>query len=280
MGSTSVRPISLAPLTVLELGPPELVACAAEVGYDAVGLRLIRATDEEPLRPTVGRTPMIRETRRRLDDTGLTLLDIEVLRLRPDTRVLPDFARVLETGAYLGAQHALVTGNDADHSRLADNLAELSLLAGEFGLTPSLEPMPWTDVRDVAQARAVLELSGARNVGLLIDAIHYDRTSVTVEDLRALPVEWTHYVQICDAVGERPTSIDEMRHQGRNARLLPGEGCIDLTAMLDALPAQAPISIEAPLQWHAPALVRASAALRAARRLLAIAEPTRDRLSA
>lgn len=273
------RPISLAPLTVLELSPPELVACAAEAGYDAVGLRLIRATEDEPLRPTIGSTPMIRETRQRLDDTGLFLLDIEVLRLRPDTKVRDHFAGFLETGAYLGAQQILVTGNDPDHSRLADNLAELALLAGEFDMTPNLEPMPWTDVRDLDEAAVIIRRCSGGDVGVLVDAIHYDRALATPEDLRALPEEWTRYVQICDAVLPRPASIDELRHQGRNARLFPGEGSIDLVAMLQALPT-VPASIEAPIEWKAPASVRARAALRAARDVVARADEGRPQLSA
>lgn len=273
------RPISLAPLTVLELSPPELVKCAAEAGYDAVGLRLIRATEDEPLRPTIGSTPMIRETRQRLDDTGLFLLDIEVLRLRPDTRVRDHFAGFLETGAYLGAQQILVTGNDPDHSRLADNLAELALLAGEFDMTPNLEPMPWTDVRDLDEAAVIIRRCSGGDVGVLVDAIHYDRALATPEDLRALPEEWTRYVQICDAVLPRPASIDELRHQGRNARLFPGEGSIDLVAMLQALPT-VPASIEAPIEWKAPASVRARAALRAARDVVARADEGRPQLSA
>jgi sugar phosphate isomerase/epimerase len=265
------RPISLAPLTVLELSPPELVACAAEAGYDAVGLRLIRATDEEPLRPTIGDTPMIRETRRRLDDTGLFVLDIEVLRLRPDTDVRADFGAFLETGAYLGATQILVTGNDRDHGRVADNLAELADFAQQFGMTPNLEPMPWTDVRDITEAAAIVRRCARGDVGLLVDAIHYDRALTTVADLRTLPAEWVNYVQICDAVPERPTSIDELRFQGRQARLFPGEGCIGLASMLQAMPA-VPVSIEAPVRWNAPAGVRARAALRAARRVIADAD--------
>ncbi|PRC42272.1 AP endonuclease, partial [Mycobacterium sp. ITM-2017-0098] len=230
------RPISLAPLTVLELSPPELVACAADAGYDGVGLRLIRATEDEPLRPTIGKTPMIRETRRRLQDTGLFLLDIEVLRLRPDTMVRDDFGAFLETGAYLGAEQILVTGNDPDHARLADNLAELACFAEDFGLTPNLEPMPWTDVRDLHEASLVVRRCQRDDVGVLVDAIHYDRALTTTADLRALPAEWTRYVQICDAVLPRPTSVDELRYQGRNARLFPGDGSIDLVSMLQALP--------------------------------------------
>ncbi|MDW5614260.1 sugar phosphate isomerase/epimerase family protein [Mycolicibacterium sp. jd] len=272
------RPVTLAPLTVLELSPPELVACAAEAGYDGVGLRLIRATDEEPVRATIGQTPMIRETRRRLDDTGLFVLDVEVLRLRPDTDVRRDFGGVLETAAYLGATQALVTGNDREHSRLADNLAELADIAAEFGIRPNLEPMPWTEVRNLAEATAILQRC-QDGAGVLVDALHYDRELATPDDLHALPSEWISYVQICDGLSPRPTAVDELRYQGRNARLFPGEGGIDLTGMLRALP-DVPVSIEAPVQWPAPAGVRARAALRAARTVVGRADASRLPLSA
>jgi sugar phosphate isomerase/epimerase len=265
------RLLSLAPLTVLELDPAELVDCAAATGYDAVGLRLIRATEQEPLRPTIGRTPLIRETRRRLDDSGLRLVDIEVLRLRPETRVRADFEAFLETGAYLGATELLVTGNDPDHSRTADNLAELALLAAEFGLTPNLEPMPWTDVKDLQQGIAILSACQV-NVGLLVDAIHYHRAMNSPAELAALPRDWIRYAQICDAPAERPGTVDEMMLQGRGARLLPGAGGIDLVSMLRALPGGIPISVEAPLQSPAPAVVRAAAAARAAREVLELAD--------
>lgn len=267
------RLLSLAPLTVLELDPAELVDCAAGAGYDAVGLRLVRATPQEPLRPTIGRTPLIRETKRRLDDSGLRLLDIEVLRLRPETDVRADFEALLETGAFLGASDVLVTGNDPDHHRIADNLAELALLAADFGLTPNLEPMPWTEVRDLRQGVAIVGACRS-NVGLLVDAIHYDRAGNSPAELAALPREWIRYAQICDAPAERPVDVAEMMRQGRSARLVPGAGGIDLVSMLRALPAEIPISVEAPLDSAAPPAVRAAAAARAARDVLAAADQT------
>ncbi|WP_179467241.1 sugar phosphate isomerase/epimerase family protein [Mycolicibacterium vinylchloridicum] len=266
------RPISLAPLTVLELGPDEMVDCAARAGFDAVGLRLIRATEEEPLRPTIGMTPLIRETRRRLDDTGLALVDIEVLRLTPQTRVRHDYEAVVETGAYLGSGQILVTGNDPDHARLTDRLGELADLAADYGLTPNLEPMPWTDVVNLQQAAAIVTRCGHPNLGVLVDALHYDRALNTPADLAALPAEWINYVQICDGVAERPKTLDALRYQGRNARLFPsGAGNIDLVAMLRALPSSVPVSIEAPVLWQAPALERSRAALRGAREVLELA---------
>ena len=268
VGVGAGRVLSLAPLTVLELGPEELVDAAAGAGFDAVGLRLIRATPQEPRRPTVGMTPLVRDIKRRLDNSGLQLIDIEVLRLRPETQIREDFGTFLETGAFLGAQQIVVTGNDPDHSRTADRFAELAELSAEYDMTPSLEPMPWTEVRNLEEAAAIVARSGHHNVGLLVDAIHYDRALNTPADLAALPRNWIRYAQICDAVAERPDSVDELIYQGRVARLFPGQGSIDLVSMLRALPANIPISVEAPVLWDAPASVRARAAQRAARTVL------------
>jgi sugar phosphate isomerase/epimerase len=177
----------------------------------------------------------------------------------------------METGAYLGASQILVTGNDPDHARLADHLAELADLAADYGLTPNLEPMPWTDVENVAQAAAIVENAAHPNVGLLVDALHYDRALNTPDDLAALPPAWIRYVQICDGAPERPTTIEALRYQGRNARLFPGAGNIDLVGMLRALPSDIPVSVEAPVLWQAPAIDRSRAALRGAREVLDLA---------
>ena len=56
------HPIGLAALTVLELSPPDMVSCAADAGFDCIGLRLIPATAEEVRHAMVGDTPLVRET--------------------------------------------------------------------------------------------------------------------------------------------------------------------------------------------------------------------------
>ena len=83
------RRIGLAALTCIELAPHDLVTVAAQAGYDCAGLRLI---------PVAGQTlPAfdLRETERRLADTGLRVLDVEVFRVDASTRVA-DFEPVLE----------------------------------------------------------------------------------------------------------------------------------------------------------------------------------------
>ena len=259
---------SLAALTVLSLAPPDMVTCAAEAGYRGIGLRLIPATAEEPSYPDfVGDTPLVREVERRLQDTGVRTLDIEIFRLQPQTRV-EDYRAALETGARLGAANVLVAGNDPDRARLVDRFAALCALGAPLGLAMNLEPMPWTDVRTFADALSVVEASGHENAAVLVDAIHFDRAADAPAALRAAPRQRLRYVQLCDAPAERPRDMAVVLQQARTARMIPGEGGLDLRALLSALPRDLPMSLEVPM----PALVRQVGAVAAARRLRTAAE--------
>jgi sugar phosphate isomerase/epimerase len=253
------RALSLSALTVLELTPPQMVECAAQAGYDFVGLRLVPATDHEVRHEIIGATPLKRETLARLRDTGVKVLDVEILRLKPDTDVNA-YKAMLDTAAEFGARYVLVAGNDPDEARTADRLAQLCDLAAPLGLSPSLEPMPWTDVKDITQGARVVKAAARPNTGLIIDPLHFDRAGSSTETLRGLPREYFGYVQFCDAPAERPADLDTLLFQARCERMIPGEGGLDLAGILRALPDHLPVSIEVPTQqWAqtAPALERA-----------------------
>jgi sugar phosphate isomerase/epimerase len=264
------RAIGLAALTVLELPPPDMVSCAADAGYSHIGLRLVPATPTEVRHATIGDTPLIRATLQRLADTGVEVLDIEILRLTPDVDVR-DFLPVLETGARLGAKNALVAGNDPDEARLTERFAALCDLAQSLGIAPCLEPMPWTDVRDFAQGARVLRGAAHPNAGLLIDPIHFDRGGSHASEIATVPPEWLRYAQLCDAPAQRPTDLAELLRQARADRMLPGEGALDLPGILRALPRTTPLSLEVPMEQLArtvPARERARRAREAALALL------------
>jgi sugar phosphate isomerase/epimerase len=265
------RILSLSALTVLELPPPEMVTCARDAGYTHVGLRLIPATNNEPAWDTIGDTVTIRETLARLQDSAIEVLDVEILRLKPETKV-GDFHPVLETAARLGARNALVAGNDPDEARLTDNLAALCDLAAPYLIAPCLEPMPWTDAKNFAQGARIVGNASRPNIGLLIDPIHFDRGGSVANEIPKVPASWIRYIQMCDAPAGRPTTLEGLLLQARAERLLPGEGGLDLKGILRAVPSQTPISVEIPQEALArttPAVERARRAAVATRNLIA-----------
>lgn len=269
------RIFSLATLTVLELSPPDMVEVAARAGYSHVGLRLIPATADEQHFPLVADRALLNQTLARLRDTGVRVLDAEILRLKPETCV-SDFAPVLAVSAELGASELLVAGNDPDEARLTERFAELCELAEPFGLHPHLEFMPWTDARDLNQAARIVEAAGSDNGGVLVDAFHFDRSGSSLEDLAKVAPKRLRYMQLCDVAGPRPDDMDEILRQARNERRFPGEGDCDLLALLRAMPANIPLSLEIPtrnlMEQGISALDRARMALEATRRVLALAQ--------
>ncbi len=267
----SERILSLAALTVLELSPVDMVEVAARAGYSHVGLRLEPATPQEKHFPLVSDADLRRQTAQRLRDTGTKVLDVEILRLKPETRV-SDFEALLAVGAEFGASELLVAGNDPDEARQTENFAALCDLAGQYGLHPHLEFMPWTDAKDLRQALRIVENAGRENGCVLVDAFHFNRSGAKLEDLSRLSASSTRYVQLCDVAGPRPDDMEEILRQARNERRFPGDGDCDLLGLLRALPADLPLSLEIPtvrlLEQGVSALERAQLAIDKTRALL------------
>ena len=74
---------SLAHLTVLGTTPLELLEIAAGAGYDYASIRTTPVAQGEVVTPLVGDPAMIRQVLRRVADTGVQVLDVELARLRP-----------------------------------------------------------------------------------------------------------------------------------------------------------------------------------------------------
>src|SRR2546430_7857315 len=105
--------ISLDHLTLLDVPPPDLVVIARDAGFGAVGIRIATAgPGEEPYPMTVD-SRMLAQTLDALRDTGIEVLDVEVLRLGPDTTPA-DYRQTLEVGGRLRARFVNVMGDDPD----------------------------------------------------------------------------------------------------------------------------------------------------------------------
>src|SRR4051812_36051169 len=144
-----MRQWSLSFLTGLGAGPEEAVVAAAEGGYDFVGLRLAPATPGGVAFPLMNEPTRLRALRSLLDDHGIGVFDVEMVRLGPDFAVEP-YRPMLACAAELRARVVLVAGDDPDEARLAASYASLCEAAAPFGLFADLEFMPQSAVRDLA----------------------------------------------------------------------------------------------------------------------------------
>jgi sugar phosphate isomerase/epimerase len=262
---------SLAALTALELAPPELIDVAAACGYDHVGIRLLPATPGGLAYRLMDDAASLRETIARLDATGVTVADLEVVAIRPETEIA-SFSAFFECGARLGARNILVAAYDPELGRFAECFARFCEAAAPHGLTADLEFMPWTTVPDLVTAKRIVAEVRQPNAGVLVDALHFDRSRSSVADLAGIPVGQLHYWQLCDGPAERPATTEEMLHAARNERMFPGEGGIDLVSLARAMPANIVVSIEVPtveLAKTVDAKTRAARALKAAKDVIA-----------
>jgi sugar phosphate isomerase/epimerase len=264
---------SLAALTVLELAPPALIDVAAACGYEHVGIRLLPAMAGGIAYPLMEDEAGLKETLARLDATGITVADLEVVAFRPETAIAA-FSAFFETGARLGAKNILVAGYDPDLTRFTDRFAGFCEAAAPFGLTADLEFMPWTHVPNLATANRIVAQTGQDNAGVLVDALHFDRSKSLIGELARVPAHRLHYWQLCDGPVERPATTEEMMQAARYERMFPGEGGIDLVSLTRAMPADIAVSIEVPtveLAKTVDAKTRALRALDAAKGVIAAA---------
>lgn len=236
-----IRPLGLAHLSLIERTPTELIAHAAQAGFDFVGIRVRAVTDRErPFDLSPG-SPLALETRSRMADTGVTVRDIEFLLLDgSDQR--DDWMRMFEAGQALGAQTLTVASADTEPNRAADTLGRIVQDGRGYGITPTIEPISYQAVNSVPQAAALARVTGC---GIVIDALHLARFRGTLAEV-ADAAELIPLVQLCDAPTARPDGRDGLVHESRAARLAPGDGELRPHDALTVLDACLPVSAEVP----------------------------------
>jgi sugar phosphate isomerase/epimerase len=238
--------LALSPTTLPDTPPLEYVEAAAAAGYDAVGLRLNRSP-LFPFHPVAGHASLIRELKKALAESGLSVLDMLSFYLAPATDVA-EFRAALEVGAELGARYALVAGDDADASRLRDNLARFCDVARPLGVTAAVEFAVIRPLATLSQTLTLLAGVGRENAVICLDPLNHVRGGGTVAELRALDPRLLPYAQISDGVlGPGEPDPTELGRMSPNQRRLPGEGTLPLDEILDALPPGLPLSVELPM---------------------------------
>lgn len=239
------RSLSVAHLTALMLPPAAFIEAAARAGFDGVGLRLLRVTEDSPGYPLMDDPAALRATLAAMRATGVAVRDIEFVKITPEIEVTA-LDPLLDAGAALGASHLIAAPYDADHARLADRLAALAERAQDRGICVVLEFFPWTSVPDLATCWEVVTRAGPL-VGLLPDALHFDRSNSDPRLLSRLPPDRVPFAHLCDAPRKPAYATADLLRTAREERLPPGEGGIDLHAFLASLPQGTAIALEVPM---------------------------------
>jgi len=249
--------VGIGHLTMLDTAPPDWVSLAHDAGFDAVGIRAAAIGPTEEEWPMRAGSPMLAETLRRMDDTGVRVLDAELVRLGPQT-VVADYVPLFETAAALGASFLNVMGDDPDLARTRDTFAALAEAARPYGLRPAIEAIPYMQVKTLADAAV---LAGESGGGIIIDPLHLQRGGGTPGDVRSLDPKLIAYCQLCDAPlaaphdlprprelprGQSVEPITDLALEARAVRLLPGDGELPLAGIIAALPAGLAFSLETP----------------------------------
>jgi sugar phosphate isomerase/epimerase len=239
------RIYSLAYLTSAPLGPVAALTLAAKLGYQAIGIRIAAAMPRGDYSPLIEQPELVRDTLACMRATGVAVFDVEIVRIGADFKVA-DLLPFLDVCGRLDAKAVLVAGDDPDEARLTASYAAFCGAAADRNLTADIEFMPWTKIPDCKTALRIVTAARQPNSGILVDALHAARSTTTFADIAALPRALLHYGQMCDAPAEVPTTLDGLLHTARQARLIPGEGGIDLERMFAGLPSDLPISLEIP----------------------------------
>ena len=238
-----MHPLFLAPTTLMDAAPRELIDAAAQAGYDGVGLRL-HPSPKMPYHPVVGNSGLIRDMKAMLADADLRVLDVLAFYLQPDCD-FDNFLPALELAAEFGAHYALVQGDDADWARLRDNFGRLCDLAKGYEMRVAVEFVPSRPLCTLALAAQLLDEAQRANAVICVDPLHLIRSGGQPSDLIGLDARLLPYAQISDGVlGRDEPDLTMLGRMPLGQRRLPGAGTLPLREIITALPANIALSVE------------------------------------
>jgi sugar phosphate isomerase/epimerase len=232
----STHPIALASGVVPELGPVDTIRAAVAGGWDMVGLWVD---------PDLWTAETTAEVRSALADVPLGLVDVEVIWIKPGPPD-PDHLRILDIGMALGARNALVVSSDPDIAATTAKFAVLCDHAAKSPLRVALEFGLFTNVKTIGMANAILDAIDHPSAALLVDALHLTRSGGTPADVATMPRHRLAYAQICDAPqpGADPSDPQAILDEAVYGRMQAGDGGLDLSGIVAALPPGIPLSVE------------------------------------
>ena len=145
---------------------------------------------------------------------------------------------LLEAAKALGARSIKIgpgIGEDtADIDLMVKEFTLLSQQAAEVGANVVLEIMPFSNVRTIETALAIVEGANQPNGGLLLDIWHLQRGGIDFNDISKIPARFIKSIELNDA---HKYAIEPLWMDTIHKRVLPGDGTFDVPAFIKAVQA-------------------------------------------
>ncbi len=228
------RRISLASGVLPEFDALTVARSAVAAGYTDAGL-MVRADEWDR-----GAEAELLDIRAQ---HGLGYLDVEVLWIPAGGALDDSHQFIVEVGGRLHADHLLVVSDEADAERLAPALTQITAWCEPFKLKPMLEFLRITQVTSLTQAQDLLAACREQNFGILLDSLHLARSG-ELQQLPALDATQHPYIQLCDGNLHCSDDPGQLLEDAIDLRSAPGQGALPLAPLLEALPANTPLSLE------------------------------------
>jgi sugar phosphate isomerase/epimerase len=229
-------------LTVGAATPLELIQAAACAGFDGVGL-FLHAMQEVPV---MAKFDLIydlvarRAARRAAEEAGCRIGITYPFTLSRTSRAA-DFVEALDAAAELGAEAINILLFDPDRGRRTDSVGALVEEAASRGLEAGIEFFPLSSIPTFEAAIALCD--GVPSLKVTVDLLHLNRSGGSADEVLACRSR-VLLIQLCDAPLTPP---QDLFGEASSNRLLPGEGELDLSGLLERCQAEVPISVEAPV---------------------------------
>jgi sugar phosphate isomerase/epimerase len=212
------------------------VEAAARAGYTGFGLK------HADLMLTLDRYGMA-GVRSILADNGIRHLELEALFdwfMTGEVRERSDRMRadLLHAAGELQAHHVKVAGDfsetDWPIGQMNEAFQQLAAQARDAGTVVSLEPIPFSNIRNVEIAKAVIGEAAGNGGGLMLDIWHVTRGAGTLAEIAALPKHWIAGAELDDGTLE---TVGHPIEDTLFRRRLCGEGEFDIRGFIAAVKA-------------------------------------------
>jgi sugar phosphate isomerase/epimerase len=179
--------------------------------------------------------------KRILDDNGIRHVEVEFLgdwflpSSDPRRKASDQMrAELLEAAAALGARNfkispALFEETPADVPALAEEFTRLCEQTRAIGTSVLIEMMPFTNVKTIDTAMAIIGSANQSNGGLLLDIWHLVRGGMDYSEIAKIPAKFFKGIELDDADEKIVGTLFE---DTRFSRRLCGQGSFDIPRFL------------------------------------------------